>query len=154
MGGGEYLAVVRTTACLPACLPSTCRLSKELSSRELQHVVVGPADSSAASKLAGAAASAAVTGYEAARLAAGQSAAVPAVLSTEAAASAVVGTGAGAAQRRGWFGRLGKGKGKARDGKALAGGVEQDGAEDKSKEEPVKVGRGGAAARLGTGSGE
>ena len=125
----------------PACLPPTCRLSKELSSRELQHVVVGHADSPAASKHAGAAASAAVTGDEAARLAAGQTAAVPAVLSTEAAASAVVGTGAGATQRRGLFARLRKGKGKAADDKAQAGGVEQDGVEDKPKDEPVKVGR-------------
>jgi hypothetical protein len=114
-----------------------CRLSKEHSNRELQHVVVSQADrpsgSTKGSKLSHAAASAAVLGEDASQLAAGQQTAVPAVLSTEAAASAVVGTGAGVTRRRGWFGRRKDGEGK--DVVAVKG----DG-EYKPKDVPVKVG--------------
>lgn len=125
--------------------PSIHRLSREHSNRELQHVVISQAGEASDTKLANAAASATVVGEEASKLSAGQRAAMPAALSTEAAASAVVGTGAGATRRRGWFGRARKGEGV--DGKAGAA-VEQSDSEDKPKEQPVKVSVGSRSSKL------
>lgn len=108
------------------------RLSKE-HSRELQHVVV----SNDSHKGTSAAAAAAVAGEAASKLAMGQPTAVPAPLSTEAAAAAAVGTGSGVTRRRGWFSRKTVGKGSVADGELA---IAKDG-EEKTKEEPVKVGR-------------
>lgn len=94
-------------------------------------MVVG---SGAASK---AAAAAAANGEDASRLVGGQPTMIPAALSTEAAAAAAVGSGAGLTRRKGWFSRSRAGKGVAADG-TLAD--TQDG-EEKPKEQPVKVGR-------------
>jgi hypothetical protein len=115
-----------TYSLLAACW---CRLSKE-HSRDLQSVVVGNGSSNKA-------ASAAASGEDASRLVASQPTAIPAALSTEAAAAAAVGSGAGLTRRRGWFsrGRAGKG-GAAADGKL---GDESQDEEEKPKEQPVKV---------------
>lgn len=116
-------------------LAAWCRLSKE-HSKDLQSVVVV---NGAASKAAAAAAAAAANGEDASRLVGGQPTAIPAALSTEAAAAAAVGSGAGLTLRKGWFSRGRAGKGGAADG-TLADA--QDG-EEKPKEQPVKVGGSG-----------
>lgn len=122
---------VRVSVLTACCVNVCCRLSKELS-RELQQVVVGEEP---AGQGTSAAAFAAANGEAASILVAGQPTAVPAALSTEAAAAAAVGTGAVVTRRRGWFSRgAGKGSG-ANDGPV----VKTVDAEEKVEEEAVKV---------------
>lgn len=118
-------------ATYPPAVSMCRRLSKELS-KELQQVVVGEEP---AGQGTSAAASAAANGEAASILVAGQPTAVPAALSTEAAAAAAVGTGAGVTRRRGWFSR-GAGKGSGAKEGPVVKAVDE---EEKTEEEAVKV---------------